>query len=131
MAAAAASGPFQWPLIDGIAAVNGAGGVAVESKRCCKSRLVSFLLNFPNAEPAPIFFPDSRVERSIESQNSLYGKLTSTVEHQAMDDLAEARRRVELIARRLPSSVNAARFGVRSKAPYLLLCAREALILAN
>jgi hypothetical protein len=45
-----------------------------------------------------------------------------------MDDLAEARRRVELIGRHLPSSVNAARFGVRSKAPYLLLCAREALI---
>ena len=45
-----------------------------------------------------------------------------------MDDLAEARRRVELIGRYLPSSVNAARFGVRSKAPYLLLCAREALI---
>lgn len=35
---------------------------------------------------------------------------------------------MELIARNLPSSVNAARFGVRSKAPYLLLCAREALI---
>jgi hypothetical protein len=45
-----------------------------------------------------------------------------------MADLAEARRRVELIGRHLPSSVNAARFGVRSKAPYLLRCAREALI---
>jgi hypothetical protein len=45
-----------------------------------------------------------------------------------MSDLAEARRRVELIGRHLPSSINAARFGVRSKVPYLLLCARGALI---
>jgi hypothetical protein len=28
--------------IDGVVAVNGAGGVAVESKTCGKSRLVSF-----------------------------------------------------------------------------------------
>src|ERR1700730_3708416 len=51
-----------------------------------------------------------------------------TLKHWAMDDLAEARRRVELIGRHLPSSLNVASFGVRSKAPYLLLCAREALI---
>ena len=44
-----------------------------------------------------------------------------------MDDLAAARRHVELIGRHLPSSINAAGFSVRSKAPYLLLCAREAL----
>jgi len=42
MATADASGPFQWPLIDGMVAVNGAGGVAVESKERCKSRPVSF-----------------------------------------------------------------------------------------
>jgi hypothetical protein len=30
MATADASGPFQWPLIDGMVAVNRAGGVAVE-----------------------------------------------------------------------------------------------------
>jgi hypothetical protein len=38
---------FQWPLINGMVAVNGARGVAVESKRCCKSGLVSFSRWFP------------------------------------------------------------------------------------
>jgi hypothetical protein len=42
MATADASGPVQRPLIDGMVAVNRAGGVAVNSKRCCKSRPVSF-----------------------------------------------------------------------------------------
>jgi hypothetical protein len=33
MATADASGSFQWPLIEGMVEVNGAGGVAVESKK--------------------------------------------------------------------------------------------------
>jgi hypothetical protein len=52
---------------------------------------------------------------------------TNGIPPRAMNDLAAARRHVELIGRHLPSSINAARFGVRSKAPYLLLCAREPL----
>jgi hypothetical protein len=43
-------------------------------------------------------------------------------------DLCEARQRVENIRANLPSSISVAALGVRSKAPYLLLCNREALI---
>jgi hypothetical protein len=43
-------------------------------------------------------------------------------------DLNEARKRVENIASHLPTSISIASFGVRSKAPYLLLSTREALI---
>ena len=46
----------------------------------------------------------------------------------ASTDLEEARQRVERIANHLPSSISAASLGVESKAPYLLLWAREALI---
>jgi hypothetical protein len=45
-----------------------------------------------------------------------------------MDDLAEARRRLAIIRAQLPSSINVANLGVRAKSPYLVLCAREALI---
>ena len=44
-----------------------------------------------------------------------------------MDDLDEVRRRVEKIRERLPLSVSASALGVRSSAPYLLLCLRAAL----
>jgi hypothetical protein len=37
MATADVRGPFEWPLIDGMVAVNGAGGVAVESKRLTRN----------------------------------------------------------------------------------------------
>jgi hypothetical protein len=48
---------------------------------------------------------------------------------EAMDNaLDEARQRVDNIRARLPCSVSFADLGVRSKAPYLLLCIREALI---
>jgi hypothetical protein len=57
MATADASGPFQWPLIDGMVAVNGAGGVAVESKRCSKSRLVSFSRWFPERRTGSRIYP--------------------------------------------------------------------------
>ena len=43
-------------------------------------------------------------------------------------NLCEARQRVENIRAHLPSSISVAALGVRSKAPYLLLCTREALI---
>jgi hypothetical protein len=46
----------------------------------------------------------------------------------AMDPLDEARQRVEDIRARLPCSISLAELGVRSKAPYLLLCVREALL---
>jgi hypothetical protein len=42
--------------------------------------------------------------------------------------LCEARQRVENIRAHLPSSISVAALGVQSKAPYLLLCIREALI---
>jgi hypothetical protein len=42
-------------------------------------------------------------------------------------DLVEARQRVENIRSRLPSSISFADLGVRSQAPYLLLCIRAAL----
>src|SRR5271167_3113344 len=71
MATADASGPFQWPLIDGMDAVNGAGDVAVESKRCCKSRLVSFSRWFPERRAGSVSYPDSRVERGAERHNAL------------------------------------------------------------
>jgi hypothetical protein len=45
-----------------------------------------------------------------------------------MTDLAEARGIANRLRNSLPSSITAADLGVRSKAPYLLLCAREALI---
>jgi hypothetical protein len=43
-------------------------------------------------------------------------------------DLVEARNRVENIAKHLPSSISVASLGVLTKAPYLLLSTREALI---
>jgi len=43
-------------------------------------------------------------------------------------DLAQARQRVENIRAHLPSSISAVALGVRSKAPYLLLVARAAMI---
>jgi hypothetical protein len=45
-----------------------------------------------------------------------------------MNDLDEARRRVEKVRERLPLSVSASALGVRSSAPYLLLCLRAALL---
>lgn len=43
-------------------------------------------------------------------------------------DVAEARQRAEILRACLPQSVDVAALGVRSKAPFQLLCAREALI---
>ena len=43
-------------------------------------------------------------------------------------DLDEARKRIENIASHLPTSISVASLGVLSKAPYLLLSTREALI---
>lgn len=45
-----------------------------------------------------------------------------------MDPLDEARQRIENIRARLPCSISFAELGVRSKAPYLLLCVRESLL---
>jgi hypothetical protein len=44
------------------------------------------------------------------------------------DDLKEARGRANALRASLPQSVDAVALGVRSKAPFQLLCAREALI---
>ena len=66
MATADASGPFQWPLIDGMVAVN-AGDVAVESKRCVNHGSFHFLW-FPEGR---VSYPDSRVERGAERHNAL------------------------------------------------------------
>jgi hypothetical protein len=79
MATADASGPFQWPLIDGMVAANGAGDVAVESKRCCKSRLGSFSRWFPERRAGSRILPDSRVERGAERHNAPYGKALAAV----------------------------------------------------
>lgn len=54
---------FLSPLIDGIVAVSGAGGVAVESRDAVNHGLFHFLLGFPQRRAGPISFPDSRVER--------------------------------------------------------------------
>lgn len=45
-----------------------------------------------------------------------------------LDELVEARAFVSKLRDRLPSSVDPAELGVRSKAPFKLLCTREALI---
>ena len=71
MATADASGPLHWPLIDGIVAVNALVVLPLRSKRCCKSRLVSFLVGFQNAEPDPVSYPDSRLERGAERHDGL------------------------------------------------------------
>ena len=44
------------------------------------------------------------------------------------DDEKEARARANALRESLPQSVDAAALGVRSKAPFQLLCTREALI---
>ena len=43
-------------------------------------------------------------------------------------DLEAARKRVDLIAKHLPTMISVASLGVKSKTPYLLLWPREALI---
>ena len=46
----------------------------------------------------------------------------------ADDDLKEARARANALGESLPQSVDATALGVRSRAPFQLLCTREALI---
>jgi hypothetical protein len=75
MATADASGPFQWPLIDGMVAVNGAGNVAVESTRCCNHGSFHFPVGFRNAEPDPYLIP-TQVSSAVSSGITRLRKIT-------------------------------------------------------
>ena len=65
MATADASGPFQWPLIDGMVAVNDAGVVAVESKSAVNH--VSFSRDLYNADPDPRILSRPHVSSAVLS----------------------------------------------------------------
>jgi hypothetical protein len=74
MATADARGPFQWPLIDGMVAVNGAGGVAVESKRCVNHGSFQFLVDFQHPEPDPGSIPTHVSSAVLSGINSFMEK---------------------------------------------------------
>jgi hypothetical protein len=71
MATADASGPFQWPLIDGMVALSGAGGVAVEPMGAVNHGPFYFLADFQNADPDPASYPGSPVERGAERHTQI------------------------------------------------------------
>jgi hypothetical protein len=75
--AADPSGPFRWPVVDGMVAVNGAGVLPLSPRDAVNHGLFRFIVGFLNAEPDPVSYPDARVERGAERHKKNHWRRSS------------------------------------------------------